>query len=57
VVAAAAGRSRLAWPRARSRRGLRFLLAWFAAAFVALTAVKSKQIHYTTLLVPAVRAV
>ena len=38
--------------RARHHRGVRFLLTWFAVAFASLSLIDSKQIHYTTLLLP-----
>jgi 4-amino-4-deoxy-L-arabinose transferase-like glycosyltransferase len=36
----------------RHHQGVRFLLTWFAVAFTSLTLVDSKQIHYSTLLLP-----
>lgn len=38
--------------RQPERRRIRFALAWFAAAFLALSVTSSKQIHYALLLVP-----
>ena len=37
--------------RARHHSGIRFTLAWLLTAFVTLTLISSKQIHYATLLV------
>lgn len=38
--------------RRKATRALQFPLAWFAAAFLALSVTSSKQIHYALLLVP-----
>lgn len=38
--------------RARTHRAIRFAVAWFAAAFLALSVTSSKQIHYALLLLP-----
>lgn len=40
------------WVRARRHRGMKFLLCWFAVAFVALSLTTSKQEHYALLLLP-----
>jgi 4-amino-4-deoxy-L-arabinose transferase-like glycosyltransferase len=42
------------WHAARQRhhQGVRFILAWFVVAFACLSAIDSKQMHYTTLLLP-----
>jgi 4-amino-4-deoxy-L-arabinose transferase-like glycosyltransferase len=37
---------------ARARAGVRFAIAWLAAAFLALSVTSSKQIHYALLLAP-----
>ena len=42
----------LAWARARRHRGMKYLLGWFAVAFVALSLTCSKQEHYALLLLP-----
>ena len=41
-----------AFRRARARRGLAALAAWFATTFIVLSLLRSKQIHYALLLVP-----
>ena len=42
----------LGWGRARRHRGMKFLLCWFAVAFIALSLTRSKQEHYALLLLP-----
>lgn len=42
-----------AWRKARGATALCFTLGWFISSFATLSLTSSKQIHYTTLLVPA----
>lgn len=40
------------WRRARARAGIRFPLAWLVSSLVVMSLIRSKQIHYATLLLP-----
>jgi 4-amino-4-deoxy-L-arabinose transferase-like glycosyltransferase len=40
------------WRRARAHAGLRFLIAWLVSSLVVMSLIRSKQIHYATLLLP-----